>query len=193
MMLKTLAALAAVSALSASALSAAAHAQAIPGQGPLEISAEDFEGLDAEGRIVYIGDANAVRGDTRLRADRIEAYLERREGGGFGNIERVVAIGEVYYVTPNEVARGDRGVYNLASERIELTGSVVLTQGCNVSTGETLVVDLAAGSARLSGGDGEGRVRSLFFDQPEDADAERDCPQPVIPGRGPRPFPDENG
>jgi lipopolysaccharide export system protein LptA len=191
MILKMFAVLAAVS-----TSLAVAHAQPIPGQGPLEISAEDFEGLDAEGRIVYVGDANAVRGDTRLRADRIEAYLARREGGGFGNIERVVAIGEVYYVTPTEVARGDRGVYDLVAERIELTGAVVLTQGCNVSTGETLVVDLAAGSARLSGGDGDGgdgRVRSLFFDQPDDEAAPRDCPQPVIPGRGPQPFPDENG
>lgn len=191
MMLKMLAIAAAVC-----TVSAAAHAQTVPGQGPLEISAEDFEGLDAEGRIVYIGDANAVRGDTRLRADRIEAYLARRDGGGFGNIERVVAIGEVYYVTPTEVARGDRGVYNLVTERIELAGSVVLTQGCNVSTGETLMVDLAAGVARLSGGDGDGedgRVRSLFFDEPEGDGAERDCPQPVVPGRGPRPFPDENG
>ena len=169
-----------------------AAAQLAPGQGPLDIIANDGEVFDAEGRLVYIGDVNVVRGDTRLRADRVEAFFNRTEGGG-REPQRIVAIGEVYYITPTEIARGDRGVYDLVNAQIELTGSVVLTQGCNVSTGERLTVDLNGGSARLSGGDGQGqsgRVRSLFFDEPEgDAGEPRDCPPPEIPGDGPRPFP----
>ncbi len=181
-----------LAAAAALALGGLAAAQPAPGQGPLDISADDGEVFDAEGRLVYTGDVNVVRGDTRLRADRIEAFFDRSEGGG-RDLQRIVAFGEVYYITPTEIARGDRGVYDLVTEQIELTGSVVLTQGCNVSTGERLTADLNGGSARLSGGDGEGedgRVRSLFFDEPEGEAAQpRDCPPPVIPGRGPRPFP----
>jgi len=184
-------------AAAALALAAPGLAQSAPGQGPLDISADRGEVFDAEGRLVYTGDVNVVRGETRLRADRVEAFFNRSEGGGFGDLQRIEAQGEVYYVTPTEIARGDRGIYDLVAGQITLTGEVVLTQGCNVSTGQRLVADLEGGSARLTGGEGGGddqRVRSVFFDTPDGEAAEpRDCPQPTIPGRGPRPFPEQNG
>lgn len=160
------------------------------GEGPVDISADDFEAFDAQGMGVYTGDVNVVRGDVRLRADRLEAYYVRR-GGGSPELNRIVAEGDVYYITPNEIARGDRGTYDLVSEVIELTGSVVLTQGCNVSTGEHLHAELANGVARLEGGaNNSGRVRSVFFtdDAAAAAQTSRDCPAPVIPGDGPRPY-----
>lgn len=178
------------------ALSPAAFGQTAPmtpGQGPVDISADRGEVFDREGRLVYQGDVNVVRGDARLRADRVEAFFTRRENGGFGPIQRIIAEGEVYYVTPEEIARGDQGIYDLEAGTIELTGSVVLTQGCNVSTGERLVADLDGGAVRLSGG-GSGaseRVRSVFFEDPEEGEAvpaPGECPQPDIPGDGPEPF-----
>ena len=160
---------------------------AAPGEGPLDISADAFDGRDEEGRLIYTGDVNVVRGDARLRADRVEAYFARASGGGFSDLERIVAVGEVFYVTPGEVIRGDRGVYDLVAGRITMTGSVVLTQGCNVSTGEELVADLDGGVARLSGGPGE-RVRSVFFDDDAAGADPEECPAPNVPGDGPRPF-----
>lgn len=160
----------------------------------IDISAARSEALDREGRLLYEGDVNVIRGDARLRADQVEAFFTPREGGRFGPpIRRITAVGDVFYVTPAQIARGDRGVYDLAEATITLEGSVVLTEGCNVSTGERLVVDLDGGSARLSGG-GEGenqRVRSVFFDDPdaeEGAPAPGECPQPTIPGDGPQAF-----
>ena len=179
--------------LSAAAAAAAlltSHAgaqQRAPGEGPLDISADRGEVFDEEGRVVYTGDVNVVRGATRLRADRVEAFFNRADGGGFSDLERIIATGEVFYVTEGEIGRGDRGVYDLAEGRITLTGSVVLTQGCNVSTGERLEVDLNGGAARLTGGGENQRVRSVFFDD-DDAARQRDCPPPTIPGRGPVPF-----
>ncbi|MEQ8404771.1 MAG: LptA/OstA family protein [Oceanicaulis sp.] len=172
---------------------AASGQQAAPGEGPIDISAERGEVFDREGRLFYEGDVNVIRGEARLRADRVEGYFAPRPGGGFGPIRRIVATGNVFYVTPDEIARGDEGVYDLEAGTITLEGSVVLTQGCNVSTGERLVADLDGGSARLTGG-GSGdsqRVRSVFFEDPEDEGAVPEpgsCPQPTIPGDGPRPF-----
>ncbi len=169
-----------------------------PATGPLDISAENFEGFEREGRLVYEGDVNAVRGDTRLRADRLEVFFSRREGGGFGPIQRILAYGEVFYITGAEIARGDSGVYDLEAETITLEGSVVLTQGCNVSTGERLVADLDGGAARLSGG-GSGdneRVRSVFFEDPGQEGATPspgECAPPEIPGDGPQAFDGEDG
>lgn len=165
-------------------------------EGPMVINAEDFSGSQDEGRLLYTGDVNVVRGDTRLRADRVEALFERVEGGWARSPNQIIATGEVYYVTLSGVARGDDGVYDLETGTIEMTGSVVLTQGCNVSTGNQLVVNLDDGRVRLTGG-GDGadqRVRSVFF---EDDEAEpgpvapEDCPQPQVPGQGPQPFDDD--
>lgn len=158
------------------------------GGGPLDISADRGEVFDAEGRVVYTGDANVIRGGTRLRADRIEAFFTRNESGRFSDLERIIATGEVFYVTEREIARGDRGVYDLTQGVITLSGSVVLTQGCNVSTGQELVVNLDGGAARLTGGADNPRVRSVFFDDDAAAADQRDCPPPTIPGRGPAPF-----
>jgi len=160
------------------------------GEGPVDISADDFEAFDAQGMGVYTGDVNVVRGNVRLRADRLEAYYVRRETGG-PELQRIVAEGDVFYITEDEIARGDRGTYDLTEEVIELMGSVVLTQGCNVSTGEYLHAELANGVARLEGGENSsGRVRSVFFtdDDAAAAQSSQDCPQPVIPGDGPRPY-----
>jgi lipopolysaccharide export system protein LptA len=166
----------------------AAFAQAPGPDGPLDISARNSEMLDPQGRLVYWGDVNMIRGDERLRADRVEAFFDRRPGGT-GQLLRVNATGEVFYVRPGEVARGDRGVYDLEAGTITLIGSVVLTQGCNVSTGDRLDADIEGGVARLSSSEG-GRVRSIFFTGPDAGQAAGNCPLPAVPGDGPRPFPD---
>lgn len=188
----------AVLALAASSLFAAPAALAQtgaispPGDGPLDISADDLDVFDRENRIVYSGDVNAVRGDTRLRADRIEVFFEPAAGAGFGSVTRMHATGEVFYVTPTEVIRADRGVYDFSEGQIVLTGGVVLTQGCNVSTGERLTANLDTGVSQLAGSEEEGqRVRSVFFperDGEAPAVAVEDCPSPAIPGEGPQPF-----
>ena len=165
-----------------------------PGDGPLDISADDLEVFDQQNRVVYSGDVNAVRGTSRLRADRMELFFEPIEGPGFGPLIRMVASGSVFYVTPTEVARADGGTYDVQADTITMIGNVVLTQGCNVSTGERLVANLESGTAELTGSSGEtsGRVRSVFF--PEDSDSGAagstagDCEQPAVPGDGPRPY-----
>ncbi len=186
-----------VTLLSVFAWGGIALAQAVPGEGPIDVSSDDFVVIDEEDRAVYTGDVNVTRGNTRLRADRIDIFFIRDANGSFSNFERFEASGDVFYVTPNEIARGNAGVYDLVNGRITLTGDVVLTQGCNVSTGQRLVADLNGGSARLTGSDGEGgnqRVRSVFFDTPDAAaSAQRDCPAPTIPGDGPRSLESEEG
>ncbi len=183
-----------VTLVAAAAFGGVASAQTVPGQGPIDVSSDNFELIDNEDRAVYTGDVNVTRGDTRLRADRIDIFFVRDANGSFSSFERFEASGDVFYVTPSEIARGNNGIYDLVNDQITLTGDVVLTQGCNVSTGERLVANLNGGSARLTGGEGAGedrRVRSVFFDTPDSTPEERrDCPPPTIPGDGPRPFPE---
>ncbi|MEO1038786.1 MAG: LptA/OstA family protein [Pseudomonadota bacterium] len=187
----------AIALLGATALSAAAFAQAPGGamnEGPLDVSADNLQVFEAEGRAVYSGDVNAVRGATRLRADRVDVFFRASDTGAFEAVTRLVAEGQVYYVTAGEVAHGEHGVYNVETETITLTGNVVLTQGCNVSTGSRLVADLATGVSRLQGNEGAqsgGRVRSVFFPGAQDEVEQGDCEMPTPPGDGPQAF--ENG
>lgn len=173
----------------ASVLSAAALArQEVPDF--LDISSDDQEILDQQDRVRFIGNVNAVRGDTRLRADEAEATLARNPETGQRRIERITARGDVFYVTPTETARGDTGVYTVSDEVIVLTGAVVLTQGCNVSTGQELRINMQTGVSRLTGGNG--RVRSLFFSQDGDRPANSEnCPAPPVPGPAPRGYSSE--
>lgn len=167
-------------------LLAPAHARQ-QAQDFLDISSDDQEILDQENRVRFIGNVNAIRGDTRLRADSAEAIIARDPATGQRRIERINARGDVFYVTATETARGDRAVYTLSDEVIVLTGSVVLTQGCNVSTGQQLVINLQTGVSRLTGGNG--RVRSLFFSQEGGQPADpANCPAPPVPGPRPREY-----
>jgi len=153
----------------------------------VDISSDDQEILDQQDQVRFIGNVNAIRGDTRLRADEAEAHIARNAETGRRQIERITARGDVFYVTATETARGDSAVYTLTDEVVVLTGSVVLTQGCNVSTGEELVINLQTGISRLTGGNG--RVRSLFFSQDEEEEAASDdCPAPPVPGPEPREY-----
>jgi len=172
------------------AAGAAAQAPQAAPPTPLFISSENFEAFESEGRAVYSGNVNAVRGDARLRADRVEIFFDPGQSGAGGQFNRLAAFGEVYYITPEEVARGDRGEYDVQAEVITLTGDVVLTRGCNVSTGDRLLARVAEGYTELTGGAAEsgGRVRSVFFTEEDQVETSEDCPLPAVPGGEPPSF-----
>ena len=153
-------------------LVAAGTAQAQIGRqgGPMDITSDRLEVIDAESRAIFSGNVDAAQGDTRLRADEIEVFFDRSGNAqpspttGFGEVERVIATGDVFYVTPAEVARGDRALYQLATETIIMTGHVVLTRGENVITGSCLIADLATGRSQINpvdcSGSGDSQVEA---------------------------------
>ncbi|WP_158025648.1 MULTISPECIES: LptA/OstA family protein [Maricaulis] len=132
---------------------------------PLDIEADTFEVFDAERHIVWLGNVHVVQGESSLQADRMDVYYNGEsegEGGGWGDIDRIVATDNVFYITPAQRARGDRGVYQMAEEIITLTGEVVITQGDNVITTNRFVNNLATGNSNFGeAGTGE-RVRMVL-------------------------------
>lgn len=158
--------------------------------GYTDVSAQDAE-YDEEAGIGRLrGDVNVIQDGTRLRADEADVYFSTSQDGA-RDITRIDARGEVFYVTEAEVARGDRGSYDVATETVILIGDVVITQGCNVSTGQRLESNMRTGVSRLFGsadGSGGGRVRSLFVSGDQARGEAGDCPRPDIPGDGPIAF-----
>lgn len=178
--------------LAATALIPAPVLAQIGGQGgPMDISADRLETFDTERRAVYSGNVDAAQGTANLRSDQLEVFFARRAGsaagtgGSWGEIDRVIATGDVFYVTPGEVARSRRAVYQLTTATIIMTGGVVLRRGENVIQGDCLIVDLETNNSQINApactgetpdgtGSGSGRVRSIFYPSGNNADDDDD-------------------
>jgi lipopolysaccharide export system protein LptA len=161
----------------AAALSAApAMAQLSEDGGPVSYSADNLEYFDGERRLVLIGDVDIVQNDARLRADRITLFFSQspsgasgapaepgdgQQGLGSGDIERMIAEGEVYYVRPAQSARGNRAVYEVANDSVTFTGNVVVASDENIIRGETLVLQIGSRRTTIRPQPGQ-RVRGVF-------------------------------
>lgn len=159
----------AAGALALSAIGIAeASAQLSEGGGPVSYSADNLEYFDGERRLVLTGDVDIVQNDARLRADQITLYFSGSSGGegqgqglGSGDIQRMIAEGEVYYVRPAQSARGDRAVYEVAQDAVTFTGNVVVASEDNVLRGQTLVLQIGSRRTTIRPETGQ-RVRGVF-------------------------------
>lgn len=153
--------------LTVAATGPAAQAQLSENGGPVSYSANNLEYVDGERRLVLTGDVDVVQNDARLRADRITMYFSNSSGGqggqglGSGDIERMVAEGEVYYVRPQQSARGDRAVYEVAQDSVTFSGNVVVASDENVIRGQTLVLEIGSRRTTIRPETGQ-RVRGVF-------------------------------
>lgn len=152
--------------LAATLAAPAAHAQLSENGGPVSYSADNLEYFDGERRLVLTGDVDIVQNDARLRADRITLFFSgsgaaRGAGLGSGDIHRMIAEGEVYYVRPAQSARGNRAVYEVANDSVTFTGNVVVASDENVIRGETLVLEIGSRRTTIRPQAGQ-RVRGVF-------------------------------
>ena len=159
-------------------LAGAAMAQFAPSGGPIDISANELELVDAQHLAIWRGDVDALQGRNRLRADVVNIYFNGKPTSGgsgsgaspgrnWGKVDHMVAEGHVYFVSPTQNARGDHAVYELGPDTITLTGDVIVVQGQSVMHGQKLVIDVHTGHATMaSTGDARsssGRVRGVFY------------------------------
>jgi lipopolysaccharide export system protein LptA len=148
---------------------APAHAQLSENGGPVSYSADNLEYFDGERRLVLIGDVDIVQNDARLRADRITLFFSASTGGdatsgqglGSGDIQRMIAEGEVYYVRPAQSARGNRAVYEVAQDAVTFSGNVVVASDENVIRGDTLVLQIGSRRTTIRP-QANGRVQGVF-------------------------------
>ena len=161
-----------------------AHAQLSEGGGPVSYSANNLEYFDSERRLVLVGDVDIVQNDARLRADRITLYFSGTSGGGAGgqqglgsgDIERMIAEGEVYYIRPSQDARGDRAVYDVRQDNVTFSGNVIVMSQENVIRGETLVLHISSRQTVIRPQAGQ-RVRGVFVPSEGNQPAQGNRPQ----------------
>ena len=84
--------------------------------------------------------------------------------GSGSNLEKAEAYGRVEIRTPEEVVRGDSGVYTPPNGLARLLGNVTIVRGDNTLTGREAIVNMQTGISRLVASPGE-RVRGIIVPQ----------------------------
>lgn len=134
---------------------------------------EALEYHEAEKVAVARGNAVAVRGDRRIRAEVLRTrFVEDREGGLV--MDAADAAGNVVLTTDRDVVTGDRGSYDAKSGTATLSGSVKISRGENQLNGGYAEVNLNTGKSRLlpaaPGRPGaKERVQGVFVPERRDA------------------------
>jgi lipopolysaccharide export system protein LptA len=168
---------------------------------------DSLEWYDQKQIAVARGDAVAIRGDRRIRADVLTAYMEKTQQNGTNGakppaapakpgaastqqdqeesrIKRVDAEGHVVVTTPTDIGRGDYGVYNAKTGIVTLLHNVTITHGQDTIRGEYAVMDLNRNISRMmtvaNPGGPQPRVQALLVRQPQPA------AQPAKPAAGKR-------
>lgn len=120
---------------------------------PVEITSERLSVDQATGRATFEGEVLIGQGEMKISAATVEVVYD----DATGEISRLEAEGGVTFVTPTEAAEADRAVYDIAGGNLTLTGDVLLTQARTALSSQSMVIDLAAGTAQL-----EGQVRTVI-------------------------------
>ncbi len=84
-------------------------------------------------------------------------------------LRRFEASGGLKITEPDQTVTGDSGWFDIAAQKAEVTGHVVLTQAKNVARGSRLLVNLKTGEYKLEGGGPAGRVQLLIDPAAKDA------------------------
>ncbi|MEI4233445.1 lipopolysaccharide transport periplasmic protein LptA [Roseovarius sp. D22-M7] len=120
---------------------------------PVEVTSDSLNVDQTDNTAVFEGDVVISQGAMRLSAPRVlVVYLPDRSG-----IRRLEATGGVTLVSGDDAAEAARADYDITTGMIELRGDVLLVQGSNAITGDTMLVDTQAGTARVTG-----RVRTVL-------------------------------
>ncbi len=138
------------------------------------VTARDSLEWYADKRIaVARGDAIAVRGNRRIRADVLTAYFVKTGknagkpraqkprndkkvevsfgagGAGAEKIARIDASGHVVVTTPVDIGRGDYAVYDADKGIVTLLDHVTITRGKDTLRGDAAVIDLNRNISRI--------------------------------------------
>jgi lipopolysaccharide export system protein LptA len=165
----------------------AAHAQPVASNGPLDVTGDALEVIDAQHLAIWRGNVEAVQDGNRLVADTMNVYFQGSSapaaakpktvtpaaggtasiGQSWGSAKQVVADGHVFFVSTTQTARGTHAIYDVEPDTVTMTGDVVMVQGDNVIKGDKVVIQVKTGHAdvisNVSGRNKPERVRGVFY------------------------------
>ncbi len=170
-------------------VASAAAAQDVSGKnGPVQVGGDNWHADQSIHTEYWDGRVQVQQDDARLFADHIKLI---HAGGGpngdsksWGDVIRMEASGNVYYVTEDRTMNGDNAVYTKDDDTVVITGAkVILKQGQNVMTGTRLVSHPNAGTSTFDSSpesSNHGRVVAVLYPNEDD----NGNPKPKKPAQG---------
>jgi lipopolysaccharide export system protein LptA len=134
-------------------------------QGPLGISADTVGYMPDNCQSTWKGRVEATQDQTRMRADQLTTFSHRTGASKqcAGDFDRMEATGNVFYVTPQVKARGDKAVYVVADSAVTITGKVIVTSDQGVSETNKLVLNVNTNEATMGDASPGQRVRAVIY------------------------------
>lgn len=114
---------------------------------PVEVTSDNLDVDQEDGTAVFTGNVKIGQGTMRLSAPRVLVVYKEDQSG----IKTLQATGGVTLVSGQDAAEATRADYNIETGMIEMRGDVLLLQGANALSAETMYVDTRAGTARMTG------------------------------------------
>src|SRR5689334_12166534 len=163
------------------AVPAAAQQLATNSKAPIDVVADNLETSNSGCTYTWTGNAEALQDTARIRADKlviINQVGSNKPGksasgaGNCGDMERMEAHGNVFYVRPGQRVRANDAVYEAGSTVITMTGDVVAVRDQNVLRGDKMVFNTDTSQGQVVGtSKGRGakdRPRGVFYPKSSD-------------------------
>jgi lipopolysaccharide export system protein LptA len=148
---------------------------------PVDISADEQEVINSQCKTIFRGSVEVLQDQARMRANTMTVFNRRLApdkpatsasgGAKCGDVDRVEADGNVFYVTPEQTVRGEHAVYDYATDTIVVTGDVVAVRGQDVARGDRMTIRTKTNDVKMESnttGRGKPRVRAVLY--PSDKD-----------------------
>lgn len=120
---------------------------------PVEIEADQLEISQADSSAVFTGNVVIRQGDLALSAPMVTVVYDEATS----DVASLVATGGVTLVSGEEAAEAETAEYSVTDGVIIMRGNVLLAQGLSSLASEEMIVNLADGTAVLTG-----RVRTVL-------------------------------
>jgi len=133
---------------------------------PVRIESNTLEVRDKIRQATFAGDVKLTQGDTTIKCKVLVVFYEdtaapSKKGPAPApaagqpaqknsqKIKRAECKGDVFVVQKDQRASGDNAVFDVKSNTVTITGSVVLTQGPTVTRGDRMVSNLTTGITNI--------------------------------------------
>lgn len=140
------------------------------GDAPIEIVSDRLEFDNETGLAVFIEDVVVTQDTMTILGDRVEVYYDAEDSATSeavaaatdtedegSEIQRVVVIGNVALITPDERAESERAIYTTSDDMMDMRGNVFVTQGRNLIYGDALKLNVESGQGTMTG-----RIRAVL-------------------------------
>ena len=130
---------------------------------PLEIRSKELNIEQNTGRATFSGSVIATQGNLILTAVTLVVEYALKNSRMTSKMEKLTANKDVTIVSETQSAVANKMVYDVMSEKIIMTGDVILKEGLSATSGDRLTINLNTGSRRM-----EGNVRTLILSEEGD-------------------------